>query len=139
MTRFNITLEQGVNLVLQVIQDSWGGEIFVPKIPSYKITDLAEAIGPNCKKEIIGIRPGEKLHEEMITEMDALKTVEFDKYYVILPSAIWWKEEEYIKNYNGKRVSFGFKYSSDTNLEWLSVDQIRKLIVEYVDPHFSVQ
>lgn len=137
MTRFNITLQEGVNLVLYAIQESWGGEIFVPKIPSYKIMDVAEAIGPECEINIIGIRPGEKLHEEMITEMDALKTVELDKYYAILPSTIWWKEEDFIKHFKGKRVTFGFKYSSDRNTDWLSVPQVRSLIKEYVDPNFK--
>ena len=96
MTRFNITLKQGVDFVLECLDKMWGGELFVPKIPSYKILDVAKAIAPDAKYEIVGIRPGEKLHEEMITETDALATVEFDKYFVILPSAELWNIDKFI-------------------------------------------
>lgn len=138
MTRFNITLEEGVELVLSAIDQMWGGEIFVPKIPSYRIVDVAEAIAPSCRKELVGIRPGEKLHEEMITETDALNTLEFDKYFVILPSMRLWDVDEYAKTFAGRLCGDGFKYNSGTNTEWLTVDNIRELIKTYVDPDFAV-
>jgi UDP-N-acetylglucosamine 4,6-dehydratase/5-epimerase len=138
MTRFNISLEEGVELVFHALEHHWGGEIFVPKIPSYVITDLAEAIGPNCKQEVVGIRPGEKLHEEMITETDSLSTIELDKYYVIVPSTPLWTVEDFMKAHNGKMVEMGFKYNSGTNTDWLTVDQIRDQIRQHVDKHFSV-
>lgn len=138
MTRFNISLEEGVELVLYALEHMWGGELFVPKIPSYRITDVAEAIGPNCKKVVVGIRPGEKLHEEMITETDGLNTIQFDRYFVILPSSKLWDPEEFIKAFRGKRCEFGFKYSSANNSEWLSVPQLRELIRKHVDPTFTV-
>lgn len=128
MTRFNITLDEGVDLVMHALSHMWGGEIFVPKIPSYRILDVAQAIAPNCTYDFIGIRPGEKLHEEMITPTDALSTLEFDKYYVILPSTQLWSVDQYLATFHGSRCSDGFHYSSDTNAEWLSVDQIRGLI-----------
>jgi len=131
MTRFNITLQQGVDFVLKCLQIMWGGEIFVPKIPSYRIIDLAKAIDNNCKIEIVGIRPGEKIHEEMITETDALNTIEFDDYFVILPSTQLWDVEKFRKESNtkpGKFCEYGFKYSSGTNPYFLSVDDLKKLI-----------
>ncbi|MDX5437517.1 MAG: UDP-N-acetylglucosamine 4,6-dehydratase (inverting) [Pontibacter sp.] len=138
MTRFNISLEEGVELVFHALEHHWGGEIFVPKIPSYRITDVAEAIGPNCEQQIVGIRPGEKLHEEMITETDSLNTVELDKYYVILPSTPIWSTDEFLKAHNGKMTELGFKYNSGTNTEWLTVEQLRDQIRQHVDKHFSV-
>lgn len=138
MTRFNISLEEGVDLVLYAIEHAWGGEIFVPKIPSYKITDVATAIGPNCKQEIVGIRPGEKLHEEMITETDSLYTVELDKYYVITPTTPTWKTSDFIEKFKGKMVEPGFKYNSGTNTDFLTVDAIRDEIKKHVDNNFSV-
>ena len=138
MTRFNISLEEGVELVFHALEHHWGGEIFVPKIPSYRITDVAEAIGPNCEQQIVGIRPGEKLHEEMITETDSLNTVELDKYYVILPSTPIWSTDDFLKAHNGKMTELGFKYNSGTNTEWLTVDQLRDQIRQHVDKHFSV-
>ncbi|WP_345112372.1 UDP-N-acetylglucosamine 4,6-dehydratase (inverting) [Hymenobacter algoricola] len=138
MTRFNISLEEGVDLVLYALEHAWGGEIFVPKIPSYKITEVAEAIGPHCRQEIVGIRPGEKLHEEMITETDALSTVELSKYYVILPFTSRWNVEDFIKHFNGKRVADGFHYNSANNDEWLSAEQIREEIRLHVDAEFKV-
>ncbi len=137
MTRFNISLEEGVELVFHALEHHWGGEIFVPKIPSYVITELAKAIGPDCKQEIVGIRPGEKLHEEMITETDSLNTVELDKYYVILPSTPTWTTEDFLKAFNGKMVPLGFKYNSGTNDEWLSAEQLREQIRQHVDPNFT--
>ncbi|MDO1445131.1 UDP-N-acetylglucosamine 4,6-dehydratase (inverting) [Rhodocytophaga aerolata] len=138
MTRFNISLEEGVDLVLYAIENSWGGEIFVPKIPSYKITDVAEAIGPDCRQEVVGIRPGEKLHEEMITETDSLNTIELENYYVICPSTPLWSVDEYNKAFNGRTVPMGFKYNSGTNDQWLSVEEIREQIRLHVDPTFKV-
>lgn len=131
MTRFNITLQEGVDLVLMALERMWGGELFVPKIPSYRISDLAEAIAPECETYEIGIRPGEKLHEEMITETDALRTAEFKDYFVIMPSTILWDEDKFIKesnSYEGKRCEFGFKYSSGTNKHFLTIQEIRELI-----------
>ena len=138
MTRFNITLEDGVKLVLFALENMWGGEIFVPKIPSYKITDVADAIAPDCKKRIVGIRPGEKLHEEMITATDALSTVEFNKYFVILPSIPLWDIDEFIGAFNGKLSRDGFCYNSGANSQWLSVEEIRTLIKSHVDPTFAI-
>lgn len=137
MTRFNITLDEGVDLVLYALGHMWGGEIFVPKIPSYRISEVAEAIAPHARKEIVGIRPGEKLHEEMITETDALCSIEFAKYYVILPSLQLWDVEQFIREFDGKRCADGFKYNSGTNTDWLSVEQIRDLITLHVDSSLS--
>ncbi len=139
MTRFNITLEQGVNLVLYALAHMWGGEIFVPKIPSYRVTDLAEAIAPACKRVYIGIRPGEKLHEEMITTTDALNSIELDTYYVILPSVPLWDVQKFMKAFGGRSCSEGFHYSSGTNTAWLTVEKIRELIRSHVDRYFTVE
>jgi UDP-N-acetylglucosamine 4,6-dehydratase (inverting) len=139
MTRFNISLEEGVDMVLYALENAWGGELYVPKLPSFKITDLAKAIAPKCKTEIIGVRPGEKIHEEMITETDSLNTVEFEKYYVIMPAmAPFWNVEEWKKKFNGKNVPVGFKYNSGTNNVWLSVEDLREQIRKHVDPMFDV-
>jgi len=135
MTRFNITLQEGVNFVLKCLEKMWGGELFVPKIPSYRIVDVAEAIAPECKHEIIGIRPGEKLHEEMITKTDSINTVNFDDYYVILPSTPMWDIERFRKESNssiGEMCEFGFSYDSGTNKHFLSVDEIRNLISTHI-------
>ena len=137
MTRFNISLAQGVDLVLYALENAWGGEIFVPKIPSYKITEVAAAIGPDCRQEIVGIRPGEKLHEEMITETDALSTVELAKYYVILPFTPQWDVEKFIQHFDGRRVPAGFHYDSANNDEWLDAVQIREEIRRHVDINFG--
>jgi UDP-N-acetylglucosamine 4,6-dehydratase len=139
MTRFNISLEDGVNMVMYALENHIGGEIFVPKIPSYKILDVAKAIAPECKIEIIGIRPGEKLHEEMITDTDSLNTIDLGKYYAILPSVSFtYSEEEYIRHHNASKVTFGFRYNSGTNTQWESIESLRGLIKEYVDPEFKV-
>jgi len=138
MTRFNITLDEGVALVMRALAHAWGGEVFVPKIPSYRVTDVAEAIAPGCEQKIIGIRPGEKLHEQMITETDAHNTVEFAGYFVILPSMPLWDVDQYLEAFNGKRCRPGFSYSSDANSEWLSVDELRRMIREHVDPTFNI-
>ena len=137
MTRFNISLEEGVDLVLYALEHAWGGEIFVPKIPSYKITEVARAIGPNCEQQIVGIRPGEKLHEEMITQTDALSTVELSRYYVIVPSTPPWDVDKFITHFDGKRVPENFHYDSANNDEWLSAEQIREEIKLHVDASFS--
>jgi len=131
MTRFNITLQQGVDFVLKCLEIMWGGELFVPKIPSFHVMDLAKVIDPNCKIEIIGIRPGEKIHEEMITETDAINTIEFENYFVILPSTKQWDVEKFRLESNskpGKYCQFGFKYNSGTNPNFLTVDELKELI-----------
>lgn len=139
MTRFNISLQAGVELVLFAIENHLGGEIFIPKIPSYKIMDLAKAIGPNCKTEVVGIRPGEKLHEEMITETDALSTIDLGKYYAILPSVSdRLVKADFIKHHSAIEVSPSFKYNSGTNTEWETIDTLRGKIKAYVDPDFEV-
>lgn len=139
MTRFNISLDEGVELVLHALQHAWGGEIYVPKIPSFKITDLAEAIAPQARLEVVGIRPGEKLHEEMITETDSYSTVELKKYFVILPATPnKWSTEEFLRAFNGKMVEPGFRYNSQTNNIWLNPAKLRELIRLHVDPTFSV-
>lgn len=132
MTRFNITLEDSAKLVLFALEKMWGGEIFIPKLPSYKITDVAEAVGRNCKKEVIGIRPGEKLHEEMITETDSLSTLEFEKYFVILPSMPLWPVDKYVKEFKGTYCKAGFKYNSGSNNVWLTVKELNELIENHV-------
>lgn len=138
MTRFTITLKDGVDLVLHALENAWGGELFVPKIPSYKITDVAEAIGPNCEKKIIGLRPGEKIHEEMITSSDSFYTYDLGKYYTILPSQHRWKLEDYKDHFGAKKVPTGFRYNSGENSDWVDVDELRDLIKNHVDPGFSV-
>jgi UDP-N-acetylglucosamine 4,6-dehydratase len=135
MTRFNILLQEGVDLVIYAIENAWGGEIFVPKIPSFKILDLAKAIAPECKIEMVGMRPGEKIHEEMITESDSLLTMDIGKYYAILPHGHSWNKPDYINKFNAKPVPFGFRLSSGTNADWLSVEQLRDLIREHLDPN----
>ena len=139
MTRFNISLQDGVNMVMYAIDNALGGEIFIPKIPSYKIMDVAEAIAPGVDTKIVGIRPGEKLHEEMITDTDALNTIELDKYYAILPSISYtYTNDDYIKHHNAKAVPTGFTYNSGTNTEWETIESIREKIVDCVDPNFSI-
>lgn len=138
MTRFNISLQEGVDLVLHAMETAWGGEIFVPKIPSYKITDVAQAIGPECKHEIVGIRPGEKVHEEMITSSDSFSTYDLGKYYVILPQVPNFNLSDYIQNFNAKLVQQGFQYNSGENTEWVGVEEIRSLIKTHVDASFLV-
>lgn len=131
MTRFNITLQEGVDFVLDCFGRMWGGEIFVPRIPSYRITDLAEAIAPDAEQKIVGIRPGEKLHEEMVTSTDSLNTVEFEDYFVILPSYHQWDVDAFRTESNdepGEMCEPGFSYNSGTNEEFLSVQELRELI-----------
>jgi len=136
MTRFNISLQDGVDMVLWAIQNAQGGEIFVPKIPSYRITDVAMAIGPECQHPVIGIRPGEKIHEEMITECDSFNTVDLDKYYAILPAAGKYTVESYCQSFGGKPVQPGFAYSSGSNPDFLTVDHLRALIHSLEDAAF---
>jgi UDP-N-acetylglucosamine 4,6-dehydratase (inverting) len=136
MTRFNISLEEGVEMVLWAIENALGGEIFVPKIPSYKIETIARAIAPNAILQDIGIRPGEKLHEEMITDSDSYNTIEFDKYFAILTSTA--NKQKYINHFKGWEVPQGYKYNSGTNSEWETVESIRKKIKQFVDPNFEV-
>jgi UDP-N-acetylglucosamine 4,6-dehydratase/5-epimerase len=138
MTRFNISLSEGVDMVLHALETAWGGELFVPKIPSYRITDVAEAIAPECEQKVIGIRPGEKIHEEMITSSDSFNTYDLGKYYVILPQTHDWDREEFVKHFKAKKVEPGFNYNSGSNEEWLTVAQIRQLIHEHVDATFQL-
>jgi UDP-N-acetylglucosamine 4,6-dehydratase len=133
MTRFNISLQEGVDLVMYALENAWGGEIFVPKIPSYKILDVAEAVDSMCEKKIIGIRPGEKIHEEMITVSDSFYTYDLGKYYAILPPLPNWDLSDYLFRYNAVKVPVGFSYNSGDNEEWLTVEQLQKLIHEFVN------
>jgi UDP-N-acetylglucosamine 4,6-dehydratase (inverting) len=130
MTRFNITLDEGVQLVRYAIDNAWGGEIFVPKIPSYVITDVAKAIAPECKTEVIGIRAGEKLHEEMITNSDSLNTLDVGKYFVILPQIPNFDLNNFKKHFNTKDVPKGFSYNSKDNDEWIGVEELKSLIAD---------
>lgn len=131
MTRFNITLKEGVDFVIKCLDRMWGGELFVPRIPSYRILDLAKAIAPDCEVEIIGIRPGEKIHEEMITTTDSQNTIEFEDYFVILPSIQLWDIGEFTNTSNnipGKKCDLGFNYNSGTNEDFLTVKELQELI-----------
>lgn len=135
MTRFNISLDDGVKMVLWSIEHAWGGEIFVPKIPSYRITDLAHAIGPDCRHDVVGIRPGEKLHEEMITASDSFNTVDRDDYYAILPNSAEYSIEDYCVKTGAARVEPGFSYDSGRNPDFLDVEQLRRLIDVHLAAH----
>ncbi|MDC0255704.1 UDP-N-acetylglucosamine 4,6-dehydratase (inverting) [Bacteriovoracales bacterium] len=137
MTRFHISLEEGVNMVLFAIKEAWGGETIIPKIPSYRILDVAKAVAPRADLKIVGLRPGEKIHEEMVTEMDSMNTIECKSHYVILPLTSTWSSEEFIKKFDGKKVPLFFKYNSRDNHDWLSIDQIRELIRNQIDPNFN--
>ncbi len=132
MTRFNISLQEGVDMVLWSIENACGGEVLVPKIPSYRITDVAEAIAPECRQEVVGIRPGEKIHEEMITASDSFNTVDLGRYYAILPSAGHYTLEDYCARNQARRVEAGFAYDSGRNSDFLTVEQLRALIREHV-------
>lgn len=138
MTRFNISLSGGVDMVMHALFTAWGGEIFVPKISSYKIMDVAEAIGPECEHKVVGIRPGEKIHEEMITPSDSFNTYDLGKYYVILPAVTNWSLSNFIATFNAEKVQLGFKYNSGENTDWETVESLRSLIVEHVDPSFTI-
>ena len=132
MTRFNINLQDGVDMVIWALEHCLGGEIFVPKIPSYRITDLAQAIGPECVYPVVGLRPGEKIHEEMITVSDSSTTVDLGKYYAILPAAGKHGTEDYCQAMSATRVPRGFSYNSCSNPDFLSVDSLRALITMYI-------
>ena len=138
MTRFNISLDEGVDLVLHALESAWGGEVFVPKIPSYRITDVAKAIAPNCKQKIVGIRSGEKIHEEMITASDSYNTYDLGKYYAILPQKPIWNLNEFVKTHSGRKVPQGFYFNSGKNEDWLSIENLRALIKKHVDPSFEI-
>ncbi|HTN20534.1 MAG TPA: polysaccharide biosynthesis protein, partial [Pelobium sp.] len=133
MTRFNISLQCGVDMVMHALENAWGGEIFIPKIPSYKILDVASAIGPDCEHVVVGIRPGEKVHEEMITPSDSFYTYDLGKYYTILPSTHKWSLNEYKDTFNARLVEPGFAYNSGDNTEWETVDSLKSLIIKHVD------
>jgi UDP-N-acetylglucosamine 4,6-dehydratase/5-epimerase len=137
MTRFNISLDGGVDMVLHALEHAWGGEIFVPKIPSYKITEVAKAIAPKLEHRIVGIRPGEKIHEEMITSSDSFYTYDLGKYYAVLPSVTLWNLDDFIRTFNAKKVKEGFQYNSGENAEWVDAAQLRELIKQHVDISFE--
>jgi UDP-N-acetylglucosamine 4,6-dehydratase len=133
MTRFNISLQGGVDMVMHALENAWGGEIFVPKIPSYHITDVATAICAECEQKVVGIRPGEKIHEEMITPSDSFNTYDLGKYYVILPTTHKWNLQEFVNRFNAKPVPVGFSYNSGDNTEWETVETLRELIKIHVE------
>ena len=137
MTRFNISLQSGVNMVLHALNSAWGGELYIPKIPSYHILDVAKAIAPSCEFKEVGIRPGEKIHEEMITTSDSFSTYDLGKYYVILPQVTNWDLKDYKKTFNAKLVPQGFSYTSGNNIEWETVETLRSLIKEHLYPDFQ--
>lgn len=137
MTRFNISLDGGVDMVMHALSYAWGGEIFIPKISSYKITDVATAIGPHCEHVIVGIRPGEKVHEEMITQSDSFYTYDLGKYYTIIPATHKWSLDEFKTKFSAKPVPYGFAYNSGDNTEWETIDSLRALIKEHVDSTFE--
>jgi FlaA1/EpsC-like NDP-sugar epimerase len=133
MTRFNISLQEGVDMVLWSLEHAWGGEILVPKIPSYRITDVAMAVGPECEHPVIGVRPGEKIHEEMITASDSGNTVDLGAYYAILPSGGAYSIADYCVKTGAKPVEPGFSYDSGSNGHFLTVEELRVLIQAHVD------
>ena len=138
MTRFNISLDGGVDMVFHALKHAWGGELFVPKIPSYRITEVAKAIAPNTEQRIVGIRPGEKIHEEMITASDSYNTYDLGKYYTIIPTKPTWNLDGFIKEFKAKKVEPGFSYNSGTNSEWVESEELRTFIKEHVDKNFSI-
>lgn len=137
MTRFNISLQGGVDMVMHAMEHAWGGEIFIPKIPSYRITDVATAVAPECEQVIVGIRPGEKIHEEMITSSDSFYTYDLGKYYTILPTVPNFKIKDFVDSFSAKKVTEGFNYDSGTNTEWETIESLRNLIKEHVDSNFE--
>jgi len=138
MTRFNISLEDGVKLVLFALEHSIGGELYVPKIPSYRIMDVANAISPTAKKEIVGIRPGEKLHEEMITEHDSFNTIDIGDKFVMAANED--QKNKFKKHYaDAKDIDYGFSYNSKDNEDFLTVDEIRQEIKQHVDKEFNIE
>jgi FlaA1/EpsC-like NDP-sugar epimerase len=137
MTRFNISLKEGVDMVMWAIENALGGEIFVPKIPSYRIMDVAKAIGPDCENPILGLRPGEKIHEEMITTSDSFNTLDLGTYFAILSGSDRKTKERYLSRPGVRMVSDGFCYNSGTNTDFLSINELRALIKQHVDQNFS--
>jgi len=137
MTRFNISLQGGVDMVMHALKHAWGGEIIIPKIPSYKITDVANAVDSECEKRIVGIRPGEKIHEEMITESDSIHTYDLGTYYTIIPSNPKWNLNEFISHFKAKKVAENFSYTSGKNTVWESVDDLKELIKKNIDTKFE--
>ena len=141
MTRFNISLEEGCEMVFYAIEKAWGGEVFVPKIPSYRITDVATAIAPELEQRNVGIRPGEKLHEEMITSSDSYNTVDLGNYYAILPQKSpysKYSKEDYKREFDGLDIPDGFSYDSGNNTEWETVESLRRLVKIHVDSDFKI-
>ena len=138
MTRFNISLDGGVDMVFHALAAAWGGELFVPKIPSYKITEVAKAIAPNIEHRVVGIRPGEKIHEEMITASDSFNTYDLGEYYAILPTVPNWDLEEFKQTFGAHKVPEGFSYNSGNNSEWVDAEQLREFIIQHVDLNFEV-
>lgn len=137
MTRFNISLDGGVDMVFHALENAWGGEIFIPKIPSYKITEVAEAIAPGVEQRVIGIRPGEKIHEEMITPSDSFYTYDMGRYYAIIPSVPNWDLNEFKEVFKAELVEAGFSYNSGNNVEWVKAEELREFIVTHVDANFD--
>ena len=135
MTRFSISLQQGVDFVLSNLDRMHGGELFIPKIPSYRILDVAAAVAPDAKVEITGIRPGEKLHEMMISEDDARKTLEFEDHFIIQPNFSWWTKRDHLRELGGRPCPEGFSYRSDNNTEWLSVEQLKRIVEDFIERH----
>jgi UDP-N-acetylglucosamine 4,6-dehydratase/5-epimerase len=138
MTRFSISIQEGVDMVLWALENAHGGEIFVPKIPSYRITDVATAIAPHAEHPIIGVRPGEKIHEEMITVSDSFNAVDLGIYYAILPQSSEYSLQEYCERHEARALPQGFAYNSGTNPDFLTVEKLRELIRTHVDPEFIV-
>lgn len=138
MTRFNISLQEGVDMVLWAVENAWGGEVLVPKIPSYRITDVATAIDSECEQRIVGLRAGEKIHEEMITVSDSVNTVDLGRYYAILPAGAYYNMQDYCKKTGAQEVAQGFYYNSGSNERFLTVDELRSLIQIHVDPSHIV-
>jgi UDP-N-acetylglucosamine 4,6-dehydratase/5-epimerase len=132
MTRFNISLSEGVEMVMFALENAWGGELYVPKIPSYKIVDVASAIGPDCEQQIVGIRPGEKIHEEMITASDSYSTYDLGDYYVILPLETKWNLHDFLLAFKAKKVDQGFSYNSKENEKFLSIEELKILIEKHL-------
>jgi UDP-N-acetylglucosamine 4,6-dehydratase (inverting) len=139
MTRFNISLQEGVDMVLWAVEHAWGGEILVPKIPSYRITDVAKAIGPDCEHSIIGVRAGEKIHEEMITASDSFNTVDMGRYYAILPAGAKYSLQEYCEKTKARPVEHGFCYNSGSNESFLTVEELRHLIHTHIGTASQVE
>ncbi|MBT9585612.1 UDP-N-acetylglucosamine 4,6-dehydratase (inverting) [bacterium] len=137
MTRFNITLQEGVDLVLLALEKAEGGEIYVPRIPSYRILDVAEAVAPNCELDFVGIRPGEKIHEDLITESDAVTTLEYANHFILAPQSENFNIPAYAQGTGGRLVARGFKYNSGSNSQWLSVEELRQQIQLHLDPDFE--